>query len=181
MGQGGEREQLQSELVSEREALLAVVSGVDEPALTWRTRNAGWAVRDVLAHVLASDADLIRLFEEAGRPGIGALRMPGLKGHQREMVRWRTATPRSFAQELRERGDRWRRLLAALPGTAFSIQVSGDWWPQDAMAGSGAANPETAGGVRPLSDVVADWRGHDTQHGEDVRLALAEGEPGGNR
>lgn len=175
MSEEREEEQLQSDLASEREALLAVVLGVDEQALPWPTRNPDSTVRDVLAHVLASDANLIWLLEEASRSGTRSIRMPGLKGHQREMTRWAEATPQALAQELRERGNRWRELLAVLPGSALAVPVSGDWWPEDAMAGSGAADPETAGGLRPLSDVVADWRGHDAQHGEDVRLALADG------
>lgn len=154
-----ERGQLQGELAAEREALLAVVSGVDEQALTWPTRNPEWAVRDVLAHVLASDADLISLVEGAGLPSTTPLWGRSLEEHQQEMARWADATPQMFAQQLQERSDRWRELLAALPGSAFVIPAAVYW----------------AGGVRTLADVVADWRGHDRQHAEDVRLALAHG------
>jgi hypothetical protein len=169
-----EGEQLQGDLADEREALLAVVSGVDQPALARPTRNPDWEVRDVLAHVLASDADLILLLEAAGRPGSRTIAMPGLEGHQREMARWAGATPQAFGRELRELGDRWRELLAALPDAALSIPVSGNWWRQDALSGPASAVPESSGGVRKLFDVVADWRGHDAQHAEDVRLALAD-------
>ena len=99
----------------------------------------------------------------------------------REMACWADATPPAFAQELQERGNRWRKLLAALPGSAFSIPVSGDWWPEDAMAGSASATPAGEGSTRALEDVVADWRGHDAQHAEDVRLALADGRAGEQR
>ena len=171
--------QLQADLAADREALLAVVSGVDEQALKWPTRNPGWTVRDVLVHVLAADADLISLVEAAGRPGTRTLRMPSLEEHQREMARWAEASPQAFAQELRERGNRWRELLAALSVSALGIPVSGNWWPQAALSDSAVAVPEdTSGGVRALWDVVTDWRGHDShdsQHGEDVRLALAQG------
>jgi hypothetical protein len=171
--------QLQAELVAEREALLAVVSDVDEQALAWPTRNPDWTVRDVLAHVVASDADLISLVEAAGRPGTRTLRMPSLEEHQREMARWAEATPQAFAQELRERGNRWRDLLAALSVSALGIPVSGNWWPPAALSDSAVAVPEdTSGAVRAFWDVVTDWRGHDShdsQHGEDVRLALAKG------
>jgi uncharacterized protein (TIGR03083 family) len=170
-----DREQLQAALADEREALLAVASGVDEGSLARPTRNPDWTVRDVLAHVLASDADLVWLLEEAIRSGTRIIGTPGLEGHQREMTRWAGATPPAFARELRERGNRWRELLAALPDAALSIAVSGDWWPQDALSGSGEVEPEISGGVRELFDVIADWRGHDAQHAEDVRLTLADG------
>lgn len=158
MSEEREEEQLQSDLASEREALLAVVLGVDEQALPWPTRNPDSTVRDVLAHVLASDANLIWLLEEASRSGTRSIRMPGLKGHQREMTRWAEATPQALAQELRERGNRWRELLAALPDSAFEIPVDAFW----------------GGGVRRLLDVLGDWRGHYPLHTEDVRQALAD-------
>jgi len=155
----GDPGRLHAELTADREALLAVVSGVDEEALTWPTRNPGWTVRDVLAHVLASDTDLVSLLEAAARPGIRTLRVRGLEEHQRDMARWAEATPQVLAQELRERGDRWLALLAALPGSAFATPAQ-VWW---------------APAARALGDVVGDWRGHDREHAEDVRLALADG------
>ena len=151
--------QLQADLAAEREALLAVVSGVDEQALAWPTRNPGWTVRDVLAHVLASDADLISLLEVAGSSSTHPLRTGSVEQHEQEMAGWADAAPQALAEELQQRGDRWRALLAALPGSAFTIPVDAFW----------------SGGVRTLRDVVADWRGHYPQHGEDVRLALAQG------
>jgi Mycothiol maleylpyruvate isomerase N-terminal domain len=172
-----ERRQLQSDLAVEREALLAAVSDVDESALTRPTRNPEWTVRDVLAHVLASDADLIALVEAAGSPTTVTIRMPGPKQHQREMARWSTAIPRSFSQELRARGDRWVELLGDLRSPSWALPVLGNWWPQDALSGSASETPAN-GGTRPLGDVVADWRGHDAQHGEDVRLAVADGTNG---
>ena len=167
----GDQGRLHAELAAEREALLAVVSGVDDEALTWPTRNPGWTVRDVLAHVLASDADLISLLEAAGRPSTGTLRIPSLEEHQREMAHWTEATPQALAREVRERGDRWQALLAVLPGSALAIPVSGNWWPPSALSDSPSAVPESSSGARVLADVVADWRGHDSQHAEDVRLA----------
>jgi hypothetical protein len=70
--------QLQAQRAAEREALLVVVSDVDEQALTWPTRNPEWAVRDVLAHVLASDTDLISLLEAAADSGSHPVRHPSL-------------------------------------------------------------------------------------------------------
>jgi hypothetical protein len=171
-----ERRQLGAGLAAEREALLAVVSDVDEQALARPTRNPEWTVRDVLAHVLASDADLISLVEAAGRPDTRTFRHPSLEGHQQEMARWAEATPQAFARELQQRGNRWRDLVVALPDSALGIPVSGSWWPPATLSGSAAAIPVgTSGGVRALGEVVGDWRGHDSQHGEDVRLALAQG------
>lgn len=152
-----EREQLQAELVAEREALLAVVSHIQQQALAWPSRNAGWSVRDVLAHVLASDSDLISLVEAAGRSRADFLGLRDREAHEREMARWTDATPQELAEELRQRGDRWRELLTALPGSAFATPAV-VWW----MGGT-------------LGDAVASWRGHDRQHGEDLRLALAHG------
>lgn len=158
--QESDRGQLHAELAAEREALLAVVSGVHEEALKWPTRNPEWTVRDVLAHVLASDADLIWLLEAAGRSSTDPILLRSLEQHQQEMARWADATPQAFADELRERGDRWRALLAALPVSVFAMPVD-VWWSKGT-----------------LGDIVGDWRGHDSQHGEDVRLALAAGPAG---
>lgn len=170
--------QLRAELVAEREALLAVMSGVDEEALTRPTRNPGWTVRDVLAHVLASDADLIALLEAAVHSGPPTLTHPSAERHQEEMARWADAPPQALVEHLRERADRWRELVAAVPGSALAIPVGGAWWPPSALLGGQSAVPQSAGGTRPLADVLADWRGHDTQHAEDVRLALVEGRAG---
>lgn len=154
----GDRGQLQAELTADREALLAVVSGVDEHALARPTRNPGWTVRDVLAHVLASDTDLISLVEAAGRSSSHPVPHPSLEQHQKEMARWTDATPQMFVQQLRERSNRWRALLDGLPDPAFAIPVQIGGWSDR---------------VRTLGDVVGDWRGHDAEHAEDVRLALA--------
>ncbi len=167
--------QLQADLTAEREALLAIASGVEEPALAWPTRNSGWTVRDVLAHVLASDADLIALLKAAAQSNSPTLTHPSAGQHQEEMARWADATPQAFVQHLQGRADRWRELLAALPGSALTIRVSGAWWPPSALSGGPSNAPESTGGTRALADVLADWRGHDAQHAEDVRLALAEG------
>jgi hypothetical protein len=152
-----EREQLQAELVAEREELLAIVSGVEQRAHAWPTRNPDWAVRDVLAHVLASDKDLIEALEAAGRSSGGTLRLRGEQAHRQEMAGWTEARAEAIAEELRLRGERWRELLGALPGQAFATPVDA-WWA-----------------VRTLGDFVASYRGHDRQHGRDVRLALAQG------
>lgn len=159
----GDPGRLREELTTDREALLAVVSGVEEHALTWPTRNPGWTVRDVLAHVLASDADLISLLEAAGRSSTHPVRHPSLEQHQKEMARWTDATPQMFVQQLRECSDRWRALLDGLPDPAFAIPVQVGGWSDR---------------VRAVGDVVGDWRGHDRQHAEDVRLALADGPAG---
>ncbi len=158
-----ERRQLQAELAADREALLAVASGVDGQDLARHTRNPGGAVRDVRAHVLASDADLISLLEAAGNSIAEPIRINSLEQHQEEMARWMDATPQALAQELRERGDRWRKLLAASPPSAFAITVGTSGWIK---------------GAKRLLDVIGDWRGHDSQHAEDVRLALVDGSSG---
>jgi hypothetical protein len=154
-----ERRQLQIELAADREALLAVASGVVGNDLDRDTRNPGWAVRDVLAHVLASDADLISLLEAASSLSADPIRINSLEQHQEEMARWMDATPQALAQEMRERGDRWRKLMAALPPSAFAITVGTSGWIKRAER---------------LLDVISDWRGHDSQHGEDVKLALVD-------
>jgi len=161
-----ERKQLQAELVGNREALLAIASDVDEQGLARPTRNPGWTVRDVLAHVLASDADLIALLELAGDPGTDPLQVHSFEEHEREMARWMDATPQALAQELRERGDRWRELLAALPRSASEILVGASAWIES---------------ERKLLDVVGDWPDHYSLHTEDVRLALADGPSGPSR
>ncbi|OGO49924.1 MAG: hypothetical protein A2148_07790 [Chloroflexi bacterium RBG_16_68_14] len=145
-----------------------MLSGVDEQAVNWPTRNPGWAVRDVLAHVLASDADNILLLEAASRlsttPLHGGSQVPAIsllsdKEHGQEMARWTDATLQMFAQQLRERGDRCQALLDSLPDSAFEIPTAVHW----------------RDGVKKLGDVLSDWRGHYPLHTEDVRLALADG------
>jgi len=154
-----EREQLRAQLVEDRETLLATGSGFAGRKLSWPTRNPDWTVRDVLAHVLASDLDLIALLEAAGDPGADPILARSLEEHERETARWMYATPEAMAGELRERGVRWRELLDALPGPATEILVSAHWIE----------------GERKLLDVAGDWPEHYSLHAEDVRLALAEG------
>ena len=79
------------------------------------------------------------------------------EAREQEMTRWTDANPQELAEELRQRGERWRELLIALPDSAFATPAV-VWW----MGGT-------------LGDAVASWRGHDRQHGEDLRLALAQG------
>lgn len=154
-----DRRQLLAELAADREALLEVAYGVDDAALTLPTRNAEWAVRDVLAHVLASDADLIWLFEAAADPPSTPPQVT-LEQHQQEMARWSGSTRDTFVQELGERASRWRALLDELPDSALAVQT---WWKEGT-----------------LGDVVADWREHDRQHAEDIRLALEASHAGGD-
>jgi hypothetical protein len=161
-----ERGQLEAELAANRQALLAVASGMDGRALSLPTRNPDWTVRDVLAHVLASDVDLIALLEAAGDPSTDPLRLHSLEEHEREMARWMDATPEALANELRALGHRWRELLASLPRSASEILVGASGWIE---------------GERKLLDVIGDWRDHDAQHAEDVRLALAKGRSGESR
>lgn len=152
-----EREELQAELVADRETLLAIVSPVQQRDLARASRNPGWSLRDVLAHLLAVDSDLISLLEAATRSTADSLRSRSVGAYEREMAGWADASGREPAVELRQRGDRWRELLTGLPGSAFA-KPAVVWW----MDGR-------------LTEVVGSWRGHDRQHGEDVRLALAHG------
>lgn len=157
------RAELLAGLAADREALLAVAARVEEHDLKRGTRNSEWAVRDVLAHVVACDTDLIMLLGPAGDPTTTAIRGRSVDAYEREVAGWRDATPEVFVRELRERGERWRGLLDGLPDGAFSKPTQETW----------------ARAERPLDVVVADWRAHDEQHGEDVRLAIEEGRTGG--
>lgn len=153
-----DRRGLLAELAADREALLEVASGVNDVALTWPTRNAEWAVRDVLAHVLASDADLIWLLEAAANPPSTPPQVT-LEQHQQEMARWAISTPDRMIQELKTRAGRWRALLDSLPDSALAVEA---WWKEGT-----------------LGDLVADWREHDRQHADDIRLALEAGQAKG--
>jgi len=146
-----ERERLLADLTIDREELLAVARTVDWEALERPTRNPGWTVRHVLAHVLAADADLISVLEAAGDT-TGDVRVPGTGEHECEMARWMTATPESICEELRKRGIHWKRLLVAMPGASL------------------AATACVGEGDRTVGELVSEWQGHDAQHGEDVSL-----------
>ena len=147
-----ERQRLLTDLTADREELLAVARTVDREALDRPTRNPGWTVRHVLAHVLAADADLVSILGMAS-DSTGDIRVPGAGEHEREMARWMTATPESICEELRKRGDHWKRLMIAMPEASLA-----------ATAGVGE-------GERTVGDLVSEWRGHDVQHREDVSLA----------
>ena len=117
-----EREQLQAELVADREALLAAVSHVQQQALAWPSRNPGWSVRDVLAQVLASDSDLISLVEAAGRSRADSLGLRGREAHEQEIARWTEATLQELAGTLAA----WRSLAGAPDRPArFSVRDAG--------------------------------------------------------
>ena len=152
-----EREELQAELVADRETLLAMVSPVQQRDFARASRNPEWSLRDVLAHVLAVDSDLISLLEAADRSRADSLGSRSVEAYEREIARWANASGQELAAGLRQRGDRWRELLTGLPGSAFA-KPAVVWW----MDGT-------------LTEVVGSWREHDRQHGEDVRLALAHG------
>ncbi|MEX1253748.1 MAG: maleylpyruvate isomerase N-terminal domain-containing protein [Dehalococcoidia bacterium] len=152
----GSRRQLEAALAANREALLAIVSQVDEGALSLPTRNAEWSVRDVIGHVLASDADLIALLEAAGQTGATSVEGGSHEEHQLGMAGWSDATPDALVDALRERSERWRALLASLPDEAWALPSQAWWTPA----------------ARALAEIVDDYRTHDAEHGEDVKLAL---------
>ncbi len=110
----------------------------------------------VLAHVLACDADLIELLGAVGRPGPAPPSGPRRGEHEQEAARWSSAECDALAGELRQRSERWRALLEGLEDAAFAMPAR-IWWRTEAA---------------PLLEVAADWRGHDSQHAEDVRLAV---------
>ena len=146
---------LADELAANREALLAVVSGMDASALSLPTRNAEWSVHDVLAHVLASDVSLMALLEGATE---GRIPDAPLDAYDEDRAAWREAGLSTMVQQLIERGERWRELFAALPDHALDGPAHA-WW----MDGS-----------TTLGAILEDYRTHDGEHGEDVRLAMEE-------
>jgi hypothetical protein len=158
---GGARFALPGDLVAEREALLTVACHLDDSMLALPTRNAGWMVRDVIAHELASDADLIALLVAGSEPA--AVRIQGRSHgeHQQEMVRWAAATADELLIALKERRDEWRALLQALPHDTLTLPAE-TWWTPKPTA---------------LGDVLDDYRTHDREHAEDIRLALAAEAP----
>ncbi len=149
-----ERQRLIRDLAASREALLAVAERVRGDHLPRPTRNPGWTMAHVLAHVLAADADLAHLLETASTEA-GA-EMPDSNAHERQTARWLSAAPDALVEELRRRGARWRDLLASLPVEGLGRPVRG--MQEGATVGATAA----------------EWRGHDDVHAEDVRLAISE-------
>lgn len=148
----GQDRAFHAELVADRDALLAIVSGIDDKSLALETRNPGWAVRDVLAHVVAVDTELVSTLETAVDRGSPKER--SMQEYESEIERWVGASARTLVQELRARGERWRELLNQMPPSGLD-EAAKVWW--------------TKGTLR---DVLASWRDHDEQHSEDVRLSL---------
>lgn len=144
-----------AELAADRDALLAVVSGINDDSLALETRNSGWAVRDVLAHVVAVDTELITTLEAAVDEG-SRVNERSMEEYESEIARWVAATASVLVQELQARGERWRGLLGQVPLSGLD-EAAGVWW--------------TKGTLR---DVVESWRDHDKQHAEDVRLSLEQ-------
>jgi hypothetical protein len=140
-------------LASGRSSLLAIAERVQPADLARPTRNAGWAVADVLAHVIASDGDLISLveFSEGARE---ATAHETKTQHDADMRVWRDAAVPEITDELRRRGERWRTGLEAAPPAAVPARA---WWID---------------GERPLTEILADYLTHDAEHAEDVQLAL---------
>ena len=151
-----ERKRLLDTLAADRRALLDSVRAVDPKALRLATRNPGWTVGHVLAHVLAADADLIAFLEGACTAN-AHVRILGKARHELEMERWMTESPSAIVTQLRDRGRRWQRLLASLPEPSLDIGCDS------------GKSPGTVG------ETVGHWVGHDVQHREDVELALAVG------
>ena len=151
----GQDSAFHAELAADRDALLAIVSGIDDKSLALETRNAGWAVRDVLAHVIAVDTELIATLEAAVDEG-SRVNERSMEEYESEIARWVAATASVLVQELQARGERWRGLLSKVPASGLD-EAAGVWW--------------TKGMLR---DVVESWRDHDKQHAEDVRLSLEQ-------
>lgn len=147
------------ELTASRDALLAVALRVGHDALARPTRNPGWAVRDVLAHLLASDANLISLLDAARG---GSLPRASREEYESQMTRWAGATPETFVFQLRARAARWRSLLEVLPSSALDLPAEASW----------------IDGTSSVGSVLGDYQTHDAEHAEDVRLALEEAELG---
>jgi hypothetical protein len=85
---------------------------VTEADLAGPTRNEGRMVRDEMAHVIASDVDLIPLLEAARDAREVHL---DEQRHNDETSRWADATPQAFVEALHRGAARWRGLLASLP------------------------------------------------------------------
>lgn len=152
----GEDKAFHAELAADRDALLAIVSGIDDDSLALETRNSGWAVRDVLAHVIAVDTELIATLEAAVDHG-SRPKERSMEEYESEIEGWVSATASGLVQELQARGERWRGLLSKVPLSGLD-EAAGVWW--------------TKGTLR---EVVESWRDHDKQHAEDVRLSLEQG------
>jgi len=142
-------------LATGRQSLLATLETVDDTSLAKPTRNAEWTVRDVLAHVLASDVDLIWMLETARETVTGAARHH--VDHEAEMARWADADVIAIRRAAREFGDCWQHLLAVMLTSAATTHVE-IWWR-----------------TGQLGDVLNDYLDHDSQHADDIRLALANG------
>jgi hypothetical protein len=152
-GPGGEGRLAAERLWDARQPLLSL--RIDDVDLGRATRNAGWTVRHVLAHLLATDADLIWLLENLELDG---RRAPHLTEEfdRQEMERSLETTADGALCELRRRAESWRRLLHGLHDDGLDAPVR-VWWRR---------------GHLPLRDALRDWYDHDRQHAEDIRIAI---------
>jgi hypothetical protein len=143
-------------LVQDREALLDLVETVANEDLRLATRNPGWTIRHVLSHVLAADMDLISVLEAAPKAGTSACipRMRSHEQHELEMEQWASHNIESLHEQLSQRAELWKGLLANLPNGSLDTPV------------------HVGEIVGTVGDCIAAWEGHDEVHAEDIRLAL---------
>jgi hypothetical protein len=148
------RDEIATVLRLERERLLAVAGEMDREALA-RQANPGWTGADVLAHVLAADADLIWLLTSvaAAGPEVTLDEARDLA----EKKSWAGSDLPALLAGLRTQGERVLALVQEASGAALDTRVRVWWRP----------------GPTPLRDVIEDWRDHDAQHAADLRRALA--------
>jgi hypothetical protein len=142
-------------LMEARAALLDVARTIRPEDLHRRTRNPEWRVGDVLAHVLASDADLISLLRAAGGAP-DATAHETKSAHDDEMAAWRTETVDAIIAELRTRSTLWHAMIEDTRAIALGTPQRA-WWLEE---------------ERPLAEIFRDFLTHDDEHTQDIRLAL---------
>jgi hypothetical protein len=145
-----DKRRLLDELVADRAKLLETVGGIRQQDLGLPIRNPGWSVGHVLAHGLASDADLIA-FLKAAQTDAESASIPGQPVHDAEMAKWSSATLDAIRHEIRTREVRWMSQITDFPALGWSEVVQ---------------------------KVVNAWRGHDAVHGEDVNRRSMPGRDG---
>ena len=143
MRQDIHKAQLLTELAADRRRLVSTVHTLSREDLGLPTRNPGWTVHHVLAHVLSDDADLIAYLKMSLAEPANA-KPPNVAEHNAEMGICLVSGPKTLHHELETRGASWGRLLAKTPPSHWSN----------------------------VAAFVNQWRGHDTVHNEDVRLAV---------
>jgi uncharacterized protein (TIGR03083 family) len=149
-------EQLRDEAEEARNAVLALVDGLDAETFARPTANAGWSVKDTLAHLASIEARVRLMIQTVLEGGVWSGTRADLDAYNARCVDERRSwTPAAVVAELRETGQATSGLFARLTPE----QLDHEW--QHPIFG-----PMT---IERTAGIV---RGHLRSHTEELQAAL---------